>query len=325
MVDEPGPGPTSVTRGRRTQVRPTVFGIVLAVLVAAGLVLRPPTADPSVTGLVVAGLLGALVVGVVWPVVVTRRLDVTVAASPPELIAGQLGSLEVELSGRASALALSCTGTGMTVLDIAAPGIVRLPLSVRARGVYRAVQVDIGSDAPFGIVRAQHTRVVELPTELLVGPVPIDHALAPSELRGDETIAATAGASLRGDSVRSVRPYVPGDPPHLVHWPTTARTGEVVVRELDPPAAVGLAVVVDLRDPTGSGDPERAASLAQGAVERLLATASRVVLCTAEAGGPVTAEVLTPAESRARLARAVDGIPGAVPEGWPSRVVAAGP
>jgi uncharacterized protein (DUF58 family) len=193
----------------------------------------------------------------------------------------------------------------MTVLDIAAPGIVRLPLSVRARGVYRAVQVDIGSDAPFGIVRAQHTRVVELPTELLVGPVPIDHALAPGELRGDETIAATAGASLRGDSVRSVRPYVPGDPPHLVHWPTTARTGEVVVRELDPPAAVGLAVVVDLRDPTGAGDPERAASLAQGAVERLLATARS---CAPPRSAIGHAEVLTRRDPR--LGPAVDSVPG---------------
>ena len=50
--------------GGRTQLRPTVFGIVVVVLLIAAGLLRPSVADPSVTGLVWAGLLGAVLLAV---------------------------------------------------------------------------------------------------------------------------------------------------------------------------------------------------------------------------------------------------------------------
>jgi uncharacterized protein (DUF58 family) len=305
----------------RTQVRPTVFGVVLTVVVVAGFALRPPTADPSVTGLVGAGLLGALVVGTVWPMALVARLGLTVRRTPAGLVTGQLGSIEVELSGRASGLSLSCTGSGVTVLDAVSPDIVRLPLTIARRGVYRRLMIDVGSDAPFGIVRVQRTRTVDLPEDLLVGPAPIDLVLAAGELRGDEVLTSASGTSLRGDAVRSVRPYVTGDPSHLVHWPSTARSGELVVREMDPPAVRGLAILVDLSD-VGVGDVEHVASTAAGAALRLLGAGSRVMLCTVEAAGPVVGEVATPDDVRRRLARAVGGPPSAAPDGWPSQRLA---
>ena len=48
-----------------------------------------------------------------------------------------------------------------------------------------------------------------------------------------------SGPRGRADVVRAVRPYVAGDPARLVHWPTSARRGELVVREHDPPANEG--------------------------------------------------------------------------------------
>lgn len=317
MGDEPSARPQAVTSGR-TEVRPTIFGIALAVVVASGFALRPPTADPSVTGLVGAGLLGALVIGSVWPVVLVTRLGLVVRRAPVDLVSGQLGSVEVELSGRAAGVSLSCSGTGVTVVDVVSPDVVCLPLTVSRRGVYRFVEIDVASDAPFGIVRALRTRTVALAEELLVGPAPVDLVLGAGELPGDESHDAVAGASLQGDAVRSVRPYVPGDPSHLVHWPSTARSGELVVRELDPPAASGSAIVVDLSGPAPADQVERTASLAAGAALRLLGEGCRVVLCTAEAPGPVAGEITSAEQVRQRLARAVPGAPAAPPRGWPA-------
>jgi uncharacterized protein (DUF58 family) len=116
-----------------------------------------------------------------------------------------------------------------------------------------------------------------------------------------------------------------------VHWPSTARTRSPVVRELDPPDATGVAVVVDL-GPAGTGGAarwpssppgpeevavERAVSRAAGLARSVLATGGRVVLCTAAADGAGLArEVSDGAEVGRRLARAVAGPPPAPPPGW---------
>lgn len=311
----------------RTQVRPTVFGLALALVVVVSAVVRPPVADPSATGLVWGGLLGALVLGVIWPIVTVRMVGVRVVAAPTDLVAGQLSSLELELTGRASGLSVGATGGASAVLDVVSPGVVRIPVVVARRGVYRRIRIDLGSDAPFAVVWVNRSRVVELPRDLLVGPVSEPVVATARELPGDVADPTPRGAGSTGEAVRSVRPYVTGDPSHLVHWPSTARVGSLVVRELEPPAARGLAVVVDLGDGTdGAGDHvEAAASRAAGVAESVLDHGGRVVLCTAEAGGPVTDEVGDVLGIRRRLARAVPGTPGAPPDHWPVEVVTPSP
>jgi hypothetical protein len=88
-----------------------------------------------------------------------------------------------------------------------------------------------------------------------------------------------------------------------------------VVKELEPPSAVGQAIVVDLR---GLGeDRERAASYAAGAARAVLAAGGALVLCTAEETGPRTAPAASILEVGRRLARAVEGVAGPAPDGWP--------
>jgi uncharacterized protein (DUF58 family) len=100
-----------------------------------------------------------------------------------------------------------------------------------------------------------------------------------------------------------------------VHWPSTARTGTVVVRELEPPVPVGQAVVLDLRDL--GPDTERAAAYALGAAWAVLGSGGELVMCTAEVFGPVAARVRSPLEANRRIARAVPGEPAVPPDGWP--------
>ena len=230
-------------------MRPTVFGMVVALVLVVAAALRPPVADPSVTGLVWAGLAGAVVLGVLWPVINVRMIGVRVVAAPTDLVVGQLATVELELTGRASGLSIGATGSGAAVIDVVSPGVIRIPLTIGHRGAYQRIRVDVGSDAPFGVLFANRTRLVDLPRQLLVGPEPVAHPAVPGELPGDLQDPMPSGHGSTGEAVRSVRPYVVGDPAHLVHWPSTARTGSLVVRELEPPAAKGLAIVVDLRAP----------------------------------------------------------------------------
>jgi uncharacterized protein (DUF58 family) len=156
---------------------------------------------------------------------------------------------------------------------------------------------------------------VALPAEIRVAPRPltVDWFATGTKLEGIRDPRTSAGWA--GEVVRSVRPYAPGDPAHLVHWPSTARRGSLVVKELEPPSAVGQAIVVDLRD---LGEHrERAASYAAGAARAVLAAGGSLVLCTAEESGPRTARATSMLEVGRRLARAVEGLPGPAPDGWP--------
>jgi uncharacterized protein (DUF58 family) len=133
---------------------------------------------------------------------------------------------------------------------------------------------------------------------------------------GSAVSVAAAPVAPGGDSVRAVRPYAPGDAARLVHWPTSARLGSLAVRELEPPAVIGVAIVVD-----GRGtelEPEMAASRAAGLGHAALRAGAHVLLLTCEQTGPVVAPVSSPLELGRRLARMVPGAPPDPPMGWPA-------
>ena len=139
--------------------------------------------------------------------------------------------------------------------------------------------------------------------------------------------AAEAVSGTGADLVRTVRPYVPGDAARLVHWPSSARRGTLVVREHDPPANEGVALVVDLTEPMGLAGPETpaeiAASLAAGIGRAVLARGSRLLLATNEPDGPRLAPVTDARELGRRLAHAVSGPPATPPDDWPVQWVRA--
>jgi uncharacterized protein (DUF58 family) len=294
--------------------RLTAVGTILAIGVLAGVMSPPPATDRQILVLVWASMVAAVVIGVAWPLIAVRRVAVAVG-SPRDATVGEDVPLEVTVTGRLATCevrALDPTGPWYRVAS-GSTGV--LGHLADRRGVFRAVRFEVRSSAPLGIVSAR--RVLEAPighvVEVAPKPLAVDWVSAPAPIEGGADEVALA--ALGGDLVRSTRPYVSGDPAHLVHWPSTARTGTLVVREFEPPAHTGQALVVDLR---GLGeDRERAASYALGAARAVLAAGGELVLCTAEASGPVTARVGTPLEAGRRLARAVSGEPGAAPDGWP--------
>jgi uncharacterized protein (DUF58 family) len=114
------------------------------------------------------------------------------------------------------------------------------------RGRYTLGPATLASGDPFGIFRLERPFVAT--NELLVYPrtVPLPNfSVPPAELHGGPAVRSRSAQVT--PSIASVREYMPGDPFNRIHWRTTARTGQLMVREfeLDPTAEV--YVVVDMQ------------------------------------------------------------------------------
>ena len=105
------------------------------------------------------------------------------------------------------------------------------------RGVYRWHTVELGSGAPLGLFWCRRQRdcaatAIVYPTVLPLATCPLVDEMGQEESkkgdpRGRPLQTATTGL------VRSLRPYRIGDPTRLIHWRTSARYGELRVRELE--------------------------------------------------------------------------------------------
>lgn len=333
--------PADTRPPRRFRVQPTITGVIVVVAVVLFVLVGPQVADPDMAGFVWAAAVGVLAVGVVWPcvsvlVVSIRAADRSARRWRRQLRVGESASVPVRLGPRLSEVALRWVdSTEVVNVSAGATCDADVPLLAVRRGRYRSLSVWVESDAPFGIVRASRVVSIEPARALEVGPRQIPVDLLTKSDAGLVGELATTATGHGGDTTRSVRPYVSGDPAHLVHWPTSARTGDLVVREMEPPADRAVAVVVDLggrrsdaADPPGlpvmpttplaDGDDravEGAVARAAAVVAELRARGTRVLLCTAEPVGR-SDEVGDDATVLSRLAGATAGEPGAVPHGW---------
>jgi uncharacterized protein (DUF58 family) len=313
-IDAAGREPTRRGFDRVGRTRFTGLGAVLIAVVVFTVTTPPQALDRQLVAVVWAAMIAVLVVGIVWPLVAVRRVALT-ASSVTDATVGDLVPVEIDLRGRVGPCevrALDPTGAWHRVAGAGAGTLHHL---AERRGVFDGLRVEVRVTAPLGVLAAHQVHWVELPRPIAVAPRPLAvdwrQVTAPSEGGGRPQGVGRPG----GDLVRSVRPYAAGDPAHLVHWPSTARTGTLVVKELEPPAPTGQVIVVDLR--ALGDDVERAASYAYGAARAVLAQGGVLVLCTAEVDGACTAAVGSLLQAGRRLARAVDGVPGTPPPGWP--------
>ncbi len=261
-----------------------------------------------------------LAVGVVWPFVSLRSIAIDVTG-PRDATVGDRITLELKISGRVSRLEVRLLDPPGEWRRTIAPGGGELVHIAARRGVFRVVRLEVRSGGPLGVFLRRRTLWVRLPVPVTVGPRPEPVAYYPHALPVGAAAALASRPAPGGDSVRAVRPYSPGDAARLVHWPTTARTGELAVRELEPPAITGVAIIADLRGPEDAG--ERAAARAAGLGRAAMRSGAHVLLLTTEPSGPVVAPVSSPRELGRRLARATTGAPPPAPDGWPTVTIAA--
>ena len=261
------------------------------------------------------------IVGIVWPIIAMRDVDVDVVG-PRDATVGDRISLALRLTGRVSRLEVRLLDPPGEWRRTVAPASGELVHIAARRGVFRLVRIEVRTGGPLGIFLRRRTVWVRLAVPVSVAPRAAAVQYEPHVLPLGLATAISARSGVPGgDSVRAVRPYAAGDSARLVHWPTSARTGELAVRELEPPAIDGIAIAVDLRGPDAAA--EAAASRAAGLGRAALRSGAHVVLLTCEASGPVVAPVAGPLELGRRLARSVPGAPPPAPDGWPTTTVMA--
>jgi len=170
---------------------------------------------------------------------------------------------------------------------------IRIPVPTAVRGVLTLHPVGVWCEDPF---RLFGLRAAMAPSaHLMVCPVadPTQAGRLPARTDvgrpSDPRPGAVPSASVAGDDLSSLRPYVPGDHLNRLHWPALARTGELVVRDFTAPEAGRLALLVDLRP-----SAHRASSF-EATISRVAALGARALV------DGVTVELCTSAGERLEI------------------------
>lgn len=216
---------------------------------------------------VIAALLSAtLLTGIAWPHWLVTRLSVRrtgpLRANEGETIVfrvvvenrGHLPRFMVELMDRLPFVgAADGTATaGDRVLGVVAyvaggaRPVFEVPLLCEKRGFYRLGPVSLASSFPLGLAQAQQRRndgvqtLTIYPEVFPIVSLPLHGT--PSQIhRGGFLLPEAAGAA----EFCGLREYRRGDNPRHIHWPTSARLSELMIREFEPMASACLCLALD--------------------------------------------------------------------------------
>lgn len=147
------------------------------------------------------------------------------------------------------------------------------------RGVYPLEVITLSTAFPFGLFRKE--RDLTLPGELVIWPR-TDRSVPSVAAGGDQD--RRRGLALRGapgsrGEYRGLREYRPGDDPRDIHWRSTARLGEPVMRQYERDVSESLWICLDTR---GGGDElvEQTIEVAASLAARFRDGAKRFALVT---------------------------------------------
>jgi uncharacterized protein (DUF58 family) len=122
----------------------------------------------------------------------------------------------------------------------------QVPVVCEKRGFYRLGPVGLASSFPLGLAEARQRRndgvrtLTIYPNVFPILALPLRGA--PSQVhRGGYLLPEGAGAA----EFSGLREYRRGDHPRHVHWPTTARLNELMVKEFEPLASACLYIALD--------------------------------------------------------------------------------
>lgn len=256
------------------RLRPTRFGAaVLATTLLVGL--AAVNTGNNLLYLLLGAMLGFIAVSGWLSEQVLRGLRVR-REVPRGIVAGGAGRIGYRVTNDKSRLPTLAVDVGELRTGIRGflprlpPGetrSVRVPAPFARRGVYELEGVTLSTAFPFGLFRK--SRDLREPGELVVWPR-TDRPVREIRLSGGpgrRTGAASGGPGSGRGEYRTLRTYRPGDDPRDVHWPSTARLGEPVVRVYDRDEARATWICLDRATDPG----ERA----EAAVEVAAALAAR--------------------------------------------------
>ncbi len=262
--------------------------VITLLLLAAAMFLIATNVQAALLFLISAALIGLVVISYIVPILVTNRLEV-VRRAPAESFEGMPVVIRSEVSnrGRLPRFLLKiedqlARGGGGTLIWL--PGGVSREVvyeTALPRGIYTRAGMTTGSGAPFGVwYRKVSTEAAagitvypayeEIPTFPILEPMS-----SPSETVHERRSAGS------GYDYLGIREYRRGDSLRAVHWRSSARRGELVVKEFEEEIATPVSLIVDLKTGTTAG---RAGDDSLDAAARVAATLANYCL---KAGHPL--------------------------------------
>jgi uncharacterized protein (DUF58 family) len=161
-----------------------------------------------------------------------------------------------------------------------------------ARGLHPLSPVRVEAGYPFGLVYAIRELAADGTVEVMPPLGRVDLGMVRRWLirggAGDGTARRPVRKPTPGTGdVRGLRPYRPGDGPRDVHWRSTARRGQLLVREYDHPAPLDLVLVLD---PWAAPDDPTAGER----VDWLASVAATLAVTWADGGDGASLTMATP-------------------------------
>jgi uncharacterized protein (DUF58 family) len=125
----------------------------------------------------------------------------------------------------------------------------------RRRGRYTLGPVTATTGDPLGLFRrelelAPEQELLVLPTVLPLSTLPLYPGVMPGHGRGSQRSLQTT------TNVVTVREYVAGDALARIHWPSTARLGQFMVKEFDLDPTIDVFILLDLDRTVQAGEDE---------------------------------------------------------------------
>jgi uncharacterized protein (DUF58 family) len=257
-----------------------LVGIGAVALLAAGRILGLP--ELFALGLIAAALLigSALLVG-------TARLELEVGRSihPARVHVGTASRVDLTLRNlRATTtpvLRLRDPVSGTRGADLMVPPL-RLPTD--RRGLVQIGPLDVVVGDPFGLsslatVAAPKVALTVYPRVDQIDPLPYTTGHDPlAGARQPNSLGRT------GEDFYALRPYVVGDDLRRIHWPTSARHDELLVRQNELPWQGRTTVLLDVRKAAHSGDSLEVAVSAAASIVSATARRNDLVRLVTTAG-----------------------------------------
>ena len=228
-----------------------------------------------------AGLLAAFGLAALVHLTLGLDLGVSRTTSPAVLRAGTPAQVDLVLHNRARRstpvmeLIDQVENTQGARLHLAAirrgdDARVSYRLPTRRRGPLSVGPLSLDLGDPLGLV---HSRIQAAgTTPLVVRPALLDFTPVRATA-GHDPVADTQrhrALAVAGEEFHSLRPYVVGDELRRVHWPHSARSGELVVRTEERARTGRVTIALDIRrDP--EGDPEAFERAVSAALSALVA------------------------------------------------------
>ncbi len=202
----------------------------------------------------------------IWARIHASGLDVTVERTTDRLQVGQAAETRVRVKSRSMFTKLWLDLEDATDMPGAAPRTVitlsakgtrnwRIQMRCNRRGVFSAGPLTVTTGDPFGLFKITRRYGERQPLLVLPQPEELPYFWAPAAQLPGEGVVHKRTHYVTPNAA-AVREYYPGDSYNRIHWRSTARLGQLMVKtfEMDPTSNIWLVLDLHGGVQAGQGD-----------------------------------------------------------------------